>query len=119
MMTFKDEVQVTLGRRLQEAREAAGFSLRRLAYEIDVPELTIQRWERGGNLPLLKNVVAYAKAVGADPWALWHGRERTPEERQAIREILRSSKEEEAAGGNLGAKQGREGREARGVPTEA
>jgi transcriptional regulator with XRE-family HTH domain len=92
---FKDEVQGLLGTRMREAREAAGFSVRRLAYEIDRPELTIQRWERGENLPSMTNVVRYAKAVEADPWELWHGRKRTSEEIQKLREILRSPTEEE------------------------
>ena len=55
-----------LGRNLRAAREQRGWSRATLAAKSKVSEPTIARVELYGGQPLLKNLVALARALGVD-----------------------------------------------------
>ena len=56
--------QQTLGRRIQEARKAAGLSQESLGERLGVSRQAVSKWERGAADPSTSNLLALAKLFG-------------------------------------------------------
>ena len=90
---YDDPVEV--GRRLKEARVAAGLSQRELAFP-GCSAAYISRLEQGERVPSLQVVRELARRVGSTEDLLAHGKERLhPDVAQRVREL----EEAEATGG--------------------
>ena len=57
--------RVRLGRALKLARVLAGLSGAQIAPAVGASQSTVSRWERGGSLPTLAQVAAWAEACGS------------------------------------------------------
>lgn len=60
------EVNRRFGARLQEAREAKGWSQRRLARKLGVSNQAVSDWEKGLYFPQSKHVVRAGYALGVE-----------------------------------------------------
>ena len=56
--------QQTLGRRIQEARKAAGLSQESLGERLGVSRQAVSKWESGASDPSTSNLMALAKLYG-------------------------------------------------------
>ena len=56
--------QQTLGRRIQEARKAAGLSQESLGERLGVSRQAVSKWESGASDPSTSNLLALAKLYG-------------------------------------------------------
>ena len=59
--------QQTLGRRIQEARKAAGLSQESLGERLGVSRQAVSKWESGAADPSTSNLLALAKLYGVSP----------------------------------------------------
>lgn len=67
-----------LGDRIRKSREAAGFTQRQLASELEVNPATVSLWESGRNEPDIETVNRIADILGAPAAYLFTGREVAP-----------------------------------------
>ena len=56
--------QQTLGRRIQEARKAAGLSQESLGERLGVSRQAVSKWENGTSEPNTSNLMALARLYG-------------------------------------------------------
>lgn len=91
---------VTIGRRIAEARTAAGASRLDLAYHARVDPTNLGRYETGKALPNLATLVRLAQTLGVDPGTLVEGLafEDFPQDRDAPQPLPRRAVRESAAG---------------------
>lgn len=73
MSAPQQAVPNTFAMRLRSLREIAGLSQAQLADEVGVSQAAIGQWERGEFMPRRRNVIALAKALGADVELLLNG----------------------------------------------
>ena len=72
--------QQTLGRRIQEARKAAGLSQESLGERLGVSRQAVSKWETGTADPTTSNLLALAKLFGVSAEELLRSvEERAPE----------------------------------------
>ena len=64
--------QQTLGRRIQEARKAAGLSQESLGERLGVSRQAVSKWETGTADPSTSNLLALAKLFGVPAEELLH-----------------------------------------------
>ena len=60
----------TLGRRIQEARKAAGLSQESLGERLGVSRQAVSKWESGASVPDLENLIAMSRIFGVTIGAL-------------------------------------------------
>ena len=65
--------QQTLGRRIQEARKAAGLSQESLGERLGVSRQAVSKWESGVSDPSTSNLLALAKLYGVSAEDLLRG----------------------------------------------
>ena len=73
MSTFENDVSLRTGRAVKQRREAAGFSLRKLAARSGISPSMISDIERGTKSPTVTTVVRLAQALGVSAAALIDG----------------------------------------------
>ena len=62
--------QQTLGRRIQEARKAAGLSQESLGERLGVSRQAVSKWEADTSVPELENLIAMSRIFGVTIGAL-------------------------------------------------
>ena len=62
--------QQTLGRRIQEARKAAGLSQESLGERLGVSRQAVSKWEADAAVPELENLIAMSRIFGVTIGAL-------------------------------------------------
>ena len=62
--------QQTLGRRIQEARKAAGLSQESLGERLGVSRQAVSKWESDASVPDLENLIAMSRIFGVTIGAL-------------------------------------------------
>ena len=60
----------TLGRRIQEARKAAGLSQESLGERLGVSRQAVSKWESDASVPDLENLIAMSRIFGVTIGAL-------------------------------------------------
>ena len=65
--------QQTLGRRIQEARKAAGLSQESLGERLGVSRQAVSKWESGASDPSTVNLLALARLYGVSADELLRG----------------------------------------------
>ena len=60
--------QQTLGRRIQEARKAAGLSQESLGERLGVSRQAVSKWEADAAVPELENLIAMSRRPPARGW---------------------------------------------------
>jgi transcriptional regulator with XRE-family HTH domain len=73
MSTIENDISVRTGRAVKQQREAAGFSLRKLATRSGISPSMISDIERGAKSPTVTTVVRLAQALGVTASALIDG----------------------------------------------
>jgi transcriptional regulator with XRE-family HTH domain len=58
------DTRLIIARNLTRAREAAGYSKRRLAHEAGVGEGQLRKWEAGRMAPIAQNLIKIAHVLG-------------------------------------------------------
>jgi transcriptional regulator with XRE-family HTH domain len=71
--TLEDDISLRTGRAVKQQREAAGFSLRKLAARSGISASMISDIERGAKSPTVITVVRLAEALGVNAAALVDG----------------------------------------------
>ena len=87
--------QQTLGRRIQEARKAAGLSQESLGERLGVSRQAVSKWEADAAVPELENLIAMSRIFGVTIGALLGVEPETAEEPSA-------EEAPEASGGESG-----------------
>jgi transcriptional regulator with XRE-family HTH domain len=57
------DYRARIGARIRRTREAKGWTQRQLAYEVDIAEAQISRWENGRAMPNPQSLEAVARAL--------------------------------------------------------
>jgi len=89
MRGIESTAALTIGRRIAEARAAAGASRLDLAYHARVDPTNLGRYETGKALPNLATLVRLADTLGLDPGSLIEGLsfEDFPQDRDAPQQL--------------------------------
>jgi transcriptional regulator with XRE-family HTH domain len=75
-----------IGRRIRDLREANGHTREAFAALLDVTPRTLQRYEKGDQLPSSEVLLKLQELLGADPNSILLGTESTPA--AAARDVL-------------------------------
>lgn len=67
MIIVMDSLKDILAKNIERLIEASGRSVRDIASEIKVSDVSIHRWKSGANPPDVVNMEALAKALNVDP----------------------------------------------------